>query len=396
MIHSEAMAWVRLHPGRERAILRRHPWILSGAVESVGDATPAPGEQVEVRAASGETLGWGDWSPNSQIRVRVISGGKEAVGEHGVEERLASALARRADEPALAATDALRLVNAEGDALPGLVVDRYGGVLVIRVSTAGMARRGSRVAAFLEAQCDAAAGLWRPDPVAVRREGLDPETRPLWGTPPGEAVTIREGARHYAVDLRAGQKTGFYLDGRDARARVEARAKGARVLDLFGYTGGFSVAAAAGGARAVTIVDSSAPALALAERNLAPYGAACAVRFERGDAFRWVRGDRGEYDLLIVDPPPLARRRADVPRAARAYKDVLLHTLRRAAPGAHLFVFCCSHYVGADLFRKIVFGASLDARRSLQVLAELGAPPDHPVSLDHPEGRYFNGLWLRA
>jgi 23S rRNA (cytosine1962-C5)-methyltransferase len=259
-----------------------------------------------------------------------------------------------------------------------------------------MAQRSERIAAFLHATTGAAAAISRPDPVAARRERIDASTKTLWGAPPDAPLAIREGTRHYAVDVRAGQKTGFYLDARDARALLETRAAGARVLDLFGYTGGFSVAAAAGGARSVTIVDSSAPALALAERNFDPYRAGTSLRVERSDAFRWVRADRAEYDLLVVDPPPLARRKADAPRASRAYKDVLLHSFRRAAPGAQLLVFSCSHYIGPDLFRKITFGASLDAGRSLQVLAELGAPSDHPVALDHPEGRYFTGLWLRT
>ncbi len=383
-------------------MLRRHPWVLSGAVAAVGEleagaaGAPRAGALVEVRAASGETLGWGDWSPRSQIRVRLLAFGKEAIGDDAIETRVAAAIARRVRDPAFGNTDAVRLVNAEGDGLPGLVVDRYADLLVVRVSTAGMALRCEGVARCLRAQTGATAAIARPDPAAARREGIDGSPRTLWGAPPDAPLTIREGSREYAVDPHAGQKTGFYLDAREARALAETRATGSRVLDLFGYTGGFSVAAAAGGAREVTLVDSSEPALGLAERNFAPYRAGCALRLERGDAFRWIREDRGEYDLLVVDPPPLARRQSDVPRAARAYKDVLLHTLRRAASGAELLVFSCSHHVGPELFRKIAFGASLDAGRSLQVLAELGAPSDHPVSLDHPEGRYFNGLWLRA
>ena len=191
-----------------------------------------------------------------------------------------------------------------------------------------------------------------------------------------------------------GQKTGFYLDQRDARDLVEKLAPGRRTLDLFGYTGGFATAAACGGATRVTVVESSSTARALAERHLAENAPDVPAQLVSEDAFRYVRSEGEPFDLLIVDPPPLARHRRDVDRAARAYKDVLLHSLRRAAPGALVLTFACSHHVGPDLFRKIAFGASLDAARSVQVLKSLGPPVDHPVSLDHPEGNYLTGLLL--
>jgi 23S rRNA (cytosine1962-C5)-methyltransferase len=213
-------------------------------------------------------------------------------------------------------------------------------------------------------------------------------------------VWIDERGRRYGVDLVHGQKSGFYLDQRDARDLVERLARGRRVLDLFSYTGGFAVAAARGGASAVTLVDSSSAALAAAEQNLAANGpgiaAAPTVRLVEEDGFRFVRQDDAGYDLLVLDPPPLAKRKTDVQRAARAHKDVLLFALRRAAPGAFVLAFSCSHAIDATLFRQIVFGASLDAGRSVQVLAALGAPSDHPVSIDHPEGAYLTGLLLRA
>jgi len=269
-------------------------------------------------------------------------------------------------------------------------------VVGVRLGTAGMRRRREAVGAALEAASGAAAGYERPDALLLRREGLSARPGPLWGAPSEGPVAIVEGGRRYLVDVVAGQKTGFYLDQRGSRALVERLAAGRRVLDLFAYTGGFAVAAAAGGAASLTLVDGSAEALALAARNLEAAGATERARLVRADAFRFVRADTENYDLLVVDPPPLARRRADLPRATRALKDVVLHALRRAAPGAELLVFACSHHVGPDLFRKVVFGASLDAGRPLQVCGELSAPSDHPVALDHPEGRYLTGLWLRA
>jgi len=387
------MADVVLLPGRDRSVRRRHPWVLSGAVARL-DGAPEPGAWVRVVSAEGEALGCGHWSPHSQIRVRLLRFGKEPAGDELVAERIAQAVARRAADQLLADTDAVRLVNAEGDGLPGLVADRYGDLVVVRLSTAGMEARRALVAGALRAATGAAAGFERPDAAAARREGMAAQQGPLWGAPPAAPVAITERGRRYLVDAAAGQKTGFYLDQRDARDLVERLARGRRVLDLFAYTGGFAVAAARGGAASLAVVDSSAEALALAGRNLEPWATSLTLRLERDDAFRFLRRDEGRYDLLVVDPPPLARRAADVERAARAYKDALLGALRLAAPEALLVAFSCSHHVGPDLFRKIAFGASLDAGRPLVVVAELGAPSDHPVALDHPEGRYLTGLLL--
>ena len=385
---------VVLKPGRDRSLRRRHPWVMSGAVAHAADLTA--GAWVRVLSAEGEVLGFGHGSPHSQIRVRLLAFGKEPPAPDLVARRVASAVARRAGDPLLADTDSCRLVNAEGDGLPGLVADRYGDVVVARLATAGMSAERPAIAAALRDATGALAGLEHADASAARREGMAVREGALWGDPPREPVAIRERGRRFLVDLAAGQKTGFYLDQRDARDLVQRLASGRRVLDLFAYTGGFSVAAAAGGARAVTLVESSADALALAGRNLEPFAGGIEIRLAHGDAFRFVRRDAPGYDLVVVDPPPLARRRGDVDRAARAYKDVLLGALRLAAPEALLLAFSCSHHVGPELFRKIAFGASLDAGRSLQVLRELGAPADHPVSLDHPEGRYLTGLLLRA
>jgi 23S rRNA (cytosine1962-C5)-methyltransferase len=311
-------------------------------------------------------------------------------------ERIVRAVARRAADPLLSDTDAVRLVNAEGDGLPGLVVDRYGGLLVVRLGTAGMASRRELLARALRDASGAEGGLERADTAAARREGFAPNEGVLWGEPSCERIPVCERARRYLVDPRHGQKTGFYLDQRDSRDLVETLARGRRTLDLFSYTGGFAVAAARGGARSVTLVDSSADALALAREHLRMNAPEVPCDFVTADAFRFVRDDAGPFDLLVIDPPPLARRRGDVPRAARAHKDVLLFALRRAAPGALLLAFTCSHHVDAVLFRQIAFAASLDAGRPLQVLRELGAPSDHPVALDHPEGAYLKGLLLRA
>jgi len=387
-----------LSPGRDRALRRRHPWVLSGAIERVpGNA--APGAFVRVLSAEGELLGYGHYSPHSSLRVRMLAFGKDPVDERAlVRERLRAAIALRRSplmRGLVGATDALRLANAEGDGLPGLSIDRYADVAVAKFTSAGMARLRDEVVAVLREEPGIAHAIERADALAARREQVDSQDRVLFGAAPAQ-VDVRERDRCYAVDLREGQKTGFYLDQRDARDLVERVARGRRALDLFCYSGGFAVAALRGGAESVVGVDASEPALALARANAARNGAGERASFERADAFEWVRRSPAEFDLLVVDPPPLARARRDVERASRAYKDVAMHALHRAAPGALALFFGCSHHVGPDLFRKILFGASIDARRPLAVLAELGAPADHPVSLDHPEGRYLTGLAVRV
>jgi 23S rRNA (cytosine1962-C5)-methyltransferase len=384
-----------LQPGRERSLRRRHPWVLSGAVDRV-DGGSGSGELVRVVSAEGEVLGFGHYAPASRLRVRMLAFGKNEPGEDVVAERIAAAVSRRASDPRLADTDAVRLVNAEGDGLPGLVADRYADCVVVKLGAPGMVARREAIARALQRASGAASGYERADVVASRREGFAARSGILWGAVPSEPVEISEGGRRYRVDVVAGQKTGFYLDQRIARERVQQLAEGRRALDLFAYTGGFAVAAAAGGAERVTLVDSSADALERARDNLARNEARCPLSLERADAFRWLRGGREPFDLLVVDPPPLARARRDVARASRAYKDLLLHALRRAAPDACLFAFACSHHVGPELFRKIAFAAALDAQRTARVEEVFGAPPDHPVSIDHPEGAYLTGLLLRT
>jgi len=389
------MIEVILKATRDRSIRRRHPWILSGAIDRT-EGVEEPGVWVRVRSAEGEVLGYGHLSPGSALRVRMLTVGKEEPNDDLIGERIGLAVARRAAHPLLGDTQAMRLVNAEGDWLPGLVVDRYGDVVVAKIAAAGMHLRRDLIAAALREATGASVGFERADAHAARREGISIEQGPLWGTAPDGPFEIDERGRRYRVDVVAGQKTGFYLDQRDARDIAASLADGRSVLDLFSYSGGFSVAAALGGASSVTLVESSAPALALAEENLALNAPGLSARFVNQDVHEFLREDQESYGLIIVDPPPLARNRRDVPRASRAYKDALLYAFARSAPGAYLLAFACSHNIDADLFRKIVFGAALDAGRTVQVLRVLGPPVDHPVSIDHPEGNYLTGLLMQA
>jgi 23S rRNA (cytosine1962-C5)-methyltransferase len=380
-------ARVVLRAGRERSVRLGHPWILSGSIASV-EGEPPRGACVRVVSAAGEPLGVGDWDPDSQIRVRLVAFGKDEPdpAEGWLAARLEGAIAWRRAHPLLRDTDALRLAHAEADGLPGLTVDRYADWLAVRAGTPAMLARLERIGALL-AGATGAAGAW------LRGEaphGGAAGDRLLCGSVPDEPVTIHERGRRYLVDLRHGQKTGFYLDQRDARDLVRALGSGATALDLFSYTGAFAAAALQGGARAVTAVESSRPALALVPVH-APGAEVVAA-----DAGEFLRREERRFDLIVLDPPPFARRKRDVQPAARAYKDLNLRALRRAAPGAHVLTFSCSHHVDALLFRRIVFGAALDAGVGVQCLATLGAPPDHPVDLRHPEGEYLKGLLLRV
>jgi len=369
---------------------------MSGAVADVGAGAEAAGVWTRVLSSRGRVLGYGDYSPASKIRVRIVSFGPEEPVAGFLAARVADAVVRRSEDPLLGDTNAVRLVNAEGDGLPGRVVDRYDDVAVLKLTTAGMAARRDEIAAAVRGATRAACGFERADSSAARREGMKPRTGALWGEAPRAAVPIRERDRRFRVDVAAGQKTGFYLDQRDSRDLVSLLSQGKRVLDLFSYTGGFAVAAARGGAAQVTLVESSGSALEQAREHLGDNAPGCAAVLENANAFEFLRAAPDSYDLLVLDPPPLARRRSDVPRASRAYKDLLLHGLARAAPGARLLAFACSHHVGSELFAKIVFGASLDAGRSVRVLRTLGPPVDHPVSVDHPEGHYLTGLLLEV
>jgi len=371
--------------------------LLSGSIAQEPQGAE-PGAWVRVLADSGEVLGFGHYSPRSSIRVRMLAFGKEDPGEALLEARLEAAVARRRDHPLMSGTDALRLVNAEGDGLPGLVVDRFADVVVIKFLTAGMHARAGRIAERLERLTGARHGFRRLDSSSARREGIPADEGPLWGRPE-QSVWIEERGRKYAVDFMRGQKTGFYLDQRDSRDLVEGLAEGRRTLDVFSYTGGFAVAAARGGAKSLVLVDSSESALAAAQENLAMNAVTCPAEVRRSDGFEALRAASAageKFDLVVIDPPPLARSRSAVKAAARAYKDLLLHGLRCCSPSAFVVAFSCSHHIDPDLFQKIVFGAALDAGRGVRWIRGLGAPADHPFSVDHPEGRYLHGCLLEV
>ena len=398
------MATLTLHPGKERSVLRRHPWLFSGAIAQL-DGRVRPGDTVDVVSYEGRPLARAAWSPASQIRARIWSfDAGETIDHAFFKRRVAAAVARRVALPELAGQQGLRLIHAESDGLPGVIADRYGDTVVLQLTTAGADKWRAAIADSLH-KATGCQRIYERSDVEVRNlEGLDAVTGWLLGAAPGGELVIEESGVKMAVDIVAGHKTGFYLDQRDNRRRVAALARDRRVLNCFSYTAGFSLQALAGGASEVVSMDSSGPALATAQRNLAlnPQLDATRAIWLEADVFAELRKLRssGEcYDLIVLDPPKFAHTAAHAERAARAYKDINLSALRLLAPGGLLMTFSCSGGVTAELFQKIVAGAALDAgastKMSARIVQRLQGAADHLVDLVFPEGEYLKGLLLQ-
>lgn len=386
---------LRLKPDRERSLLRFHPWILSGAVAEV-EGDPGSGDTVGIVTAEGQPLGWAAFSPHSTLRARMWSfDPDDVIDDAFVSARISTALARRHGHPEL--DHSCRLIFGDADGFPGLIVDRYGEVLVMQITAAAAERWRAVIVDTLRASPGITCLYERSEGPDRQREGLSERHGVVVGSLPA-TVRAKDGDEVYDVDVTAGHKTGFYLDQRDTRELVRRLAPGARVLNVFGYTGSFSVAAARSGAMAVTTVESSGPALDIARNNAVLNGVDIGEILEADafEALRRMRDRRAEFDLIILDPPKYASSAAHVDKAARKYKDINLLGAKLLAPGGHLLTFSCSGAVDSALFQKIVAGAAVDARRSLRLLARLGQPVDHPVPIHFPEAEYLKGLHLQA
>jgi 23S rRNA (cytosine1962-C5)-methyltransferase len=397
----DPMPTLKLKPGREKAMLRRHPWIFSGAVAAISDSIE-PGETVEVVSSRGDFLGWGALSPQSQIRVRVWSWDRgEIVNREFFKNRIAAAAALREGLLPDQVSNAYRLIHGESDGLPGIVVDRYGDVLVLQSLSAG-AEYWKEIITDALVEVTGVPRVFERSDLEVRSlEGLERRVGPLYGGEPPDLITIWENGLEYLVDIRSGQKTGFYLDQRENRKTVRSYCQGREVLDCFSYSGGFTLNALRGGARSVEAVDISRDALALVQSNLAQNDLPeDRVSLREGDVFqelRRYRDKRRSFDMVILDPPKFAATRSQVSRAARGYKDINLLALKLLRPGGLLTTFSCSGGLDADLFQKIVAGAALDAGREAQIIDRLDQAADHPVALNFPEGSYLKGLvvWVK-
>jgi len=390
----QSMKVITLREGKERSLLRRHPWVFQG---SVAKGKADAGETVRLEASDGRFLAWGAFSPSSMIRVRAWSFDEaERIDAAFFERRIARALALRARLPI--ASDGVRLIHGEADGLPGLIVDRYADTLSAQFLAAGTERWKATIVDLLVAATGAQRLYERSDSGVRKLEGLEPVTGWLSGSGATE-VTIREHDWRLTLDVAEGHKTGFYLDQRDNRRRFADAVRHfgcQRVLNCYCYTGGFSIAALAGGAAKVTSVDSSAPALARASAHVALNGFD-AARHEALDAdvnqtLRDALKQGRTFDAIVLDPPKFAPTAAHAERAARAYKDINRLAFKLLEPGGLLFTFSCSGGVGAELFHKIVAGAGLDAGIDGIVYERLGAAPDHPMTVTFPEGEYLKGL----
>jgi 23S rRNA (cytosine1962-C5)-methyltransferase len=383
-----------LRPGREKSLLRRHPWIFSGAVERI-EGKPQSGDTVAVVAGDGRPLGVAAYSPASQIVARVWSFDPGVrIDAEFFCRRIAEAAAVRVAQPA---DGAVRLINAESDGLPGIVVDRYAHLAVVQATSAGAAAWKQAIADALISEANIEAVYERSDTDVMELEGLKPATGWLRGAGATRIEIIEAGLR-ILVDIERGHKTGFYLDQRENRQFVGKLAAGKDVLNCFCYTGGFSLHALANQAKSTLSIDTSGEALQLA-REIADRNAfADRSEWLEADVFkqlRALRDARRSFDLIVLDPPKFAPTPATAERAARGYKDINLLAFKLLRPGGLLATFSCSGGVSRDLFQKIVAGAAVDAQLDALILHRFEAAPDHPVSVHFPEGDYLKGLLCR-
>lgn len=394
------MITIYLKPGKEKSLLRRHPWVYATAIASF-KGSPWVGETVQVRSHDNKPLGLGAFSPDSQIRVRMWCYDEVVtVGAELISERIRQAIARRS--ALLTRSNAVRLIFGEADQLPGLVVDRYDQTLVVQFLAAGVEFWREAIVEALQKHTGCTQIYERSDAAVREREGLPQRTGVLRGTVPGDVQVVEDGVR-YHVDVEQGHKTGFYVDQRENRKLVahlvQRIGTSAQVLNCFCYTGGFSLAALSAGAAHVVSVDSSGDALAQGQRNLAlnQLDPARATWLDENvfDSLKRFAAEGQQFDLIILDPPKFAPSIHHVDKAARAYKEINLKGLRLLKPGGYLLTFSCSGAISVDLFQKIIAGAVIDSSFDCQLLQRLAAGHDHPMLMTHPEGEYLKGLLLQ-
>jgi 23S rRNA (cytosine1962-C5)-methyltransferase len=389
-----AMVTITLKPGREKVVTQFHPWIYSGAIKKV-DGVTKTGDPCLVRSHDGRFLGHGYYNRKSSIAVRMMTFDETPFSDLILTERIREAAALRA-AVIPHNTTAYRIINAEGDRLPGLIVDRFGDVLCMQISAACMEGYRQIIAAELMSLFNATAVYERSKGEGRQLEGLNDVEGPVIGSLPQDIFAAEHGLK-ISIDVSKGQKTGYFTDQRDNRALFASYAQGKRIFDCFCYTGGFALHACNAGAETAFLVDTSAPALAIAQSNLRVNGFDLpADHFIQADAFEFFRHMSHSFDLIVVDPPKLAPHKRDVDAAARAYKDLNFWAIRKIKLGGILFTFSCSQNIDRPLFSQIVMAAAVDSGKSVQILHVLSAAPDHPVSVFHREGDYLKGFVLRV
>ena len=390
------MASVKLKKGRDKSFNRKHPWIFSGAIDSVKDIE-TNGETVEIISGDGKFLGYGSYSSHSQISVRVLSfNPDEKIDINFFQKRIENAIGLRKQIINDKTTNAYRIINAESDLLPGLVVDKYSDYLVCQFLSAGAEFWKKEIVEILVNLFNPTGIFERSDVEVREKEGLLPSKGVLYGKQPDELIEIIENGNKFFVDVNLGHKTGFYLDQRDNRKILEQFASGKEILNCFSYTGGFSVYAVKVGASKVINVDSSAESLTLAEKNFSLNGIDSS-KYENihDDVFKYLRKLRDtnrQFDVIILDPPKFAESVSQIDKAARGYKDINLLALKLLKKDGILFTFSCSGHIVPDLFNKIIADAAADAGREVHILTYLTQSPDHTMLTSFPEGLYLKGL----
>jgi len=383
-----------LKPGRDASLARGHPWVFSGAVAGA-EGQLEPGDIVVAVTHERQPLALGFYNPTSDIAFRLLTADTKAAVDYTFwQKRIREAMSLR-EKVVPEGTTAYRLINAEGDWMPGLIVDRYDNYLAISVETAGMQKHREAVVKILSEEMQPEGIYERSEGRARQLESLDDHTGIAYGERPPETIEITEDHLRFKVDMISGQKTGFFLDQRMNRKIAERLSDQANVLNCFSYTGAFSVYCARGGARRVISVEASESANEIARWNLERNGFSSDQHpVLKADVFKYLRETNELFDLIILDPPAFARAKKDVTKAARGYKDINLQAAKSLREGGILATFSCSNYIGEGLFEKIVLGALRDAGKSARLLETLGPGPDHPTNLGHPEGHYLTGLLL--
>jgi 23S rRNA (cytosine1962-C5)-methyltransferase len=396
----EALPTVLLRPGEADRIVAGHPWIYAGSILRLTQPSK-DGDAVQVKDHRQRLIGTGLYNSKSKIQVRVLAPERVEIDQAFFERRIGAALALR--QKHLPGVTSFRVVNAEGDFLSGLTVDKYGDVLVLQISSLGMEHRKAMIVAALEKIFSPRAIVERSETAFRRFEGLEDVNGIVVGTLP-DKVTIRLNGVQFEVDVLGGQKTGLYLDQQVNYQRVAdliARTPGAQVLDCFTFQGGFALHAARAGAAHVHAIDQSAEAAKVAAAQAAANGLAERCSFETANVFDWLKAQTTtrpheklvpRFDLIVLDPPSFTRNRAAVPDALRGYKEIHVRALKLLKPGGTLATFCCSHHVEAGTFQDVILAAAFDTRHVLRRVATFTQSPDHPVIPSIPETEYLKGF----
>ena len=390
---------VTIKPKRQESILRRHPWVFSGAIKSI-DGKPSAGDWVCVRANKGALLGWGHYSPGTSIAIRLLTFAEDIPNDDWWKAKIIEAVNVRRQLGLLESKEnnTCRLIHAEGDGLPGLIADFYSGVLVIQCHTPGMHKEIKLLcAAFSAALGDALFAVYDKSSKSLAKHGgIISEDGLVWGKLPENHHAMEHGHK-FKIDWEKGQKTGFFIDQRENRNLLAHYSKGKKVLNVFSYTGGFSIYAMKAGATEVHSLDSSARALEICDENVLLNDLPTeGHKSLQEDAIAYLKEDLSEYDIIVLDPPAFAKRATARHAAVQGYKRINLRAIESMKPGSLLFTFSCSQAVDEKLFTNTVIAAAIQSNRTVRILHRLHQPADHPVSAFHPEGSYLKGLVLRV